>query len=157
MPSKVAFKVARTHGDSLLAVCACCWLKPGSLRPVGSVLCDLIRKFRYQEYDTTSEIHPKVICDSCRWALTELGKDPENSSRELPPNPEYESLSVGTGPVTRTRSDTKCSCPICLIGRMNGLQYKEYEKVHSCKRGRKKTPPNLATMPKVPQFDWQGC
>ena len=95
-----------------------------------------------------------MICDSCRRALSDFGKDPENCSRELPPTPDYESLFVSQGPLTRSKSDPKCSCPICVIGRLNGQDYKQYAQAHSDERGRKKTStatPPTQTLPLCPK------
>ena len=74
MPSKQIFRVPKTHGDALKSVCACCWRKKGPMRDVLDKVSDQLKRFIYSEYNKESDIHPVVICDSCRVTLSYLDK-----------------------------------------------------------------------------------
>ena len=52
--------------------------------------------------------------------------------------------------MTRSKTDTKCDCRICVIGRMNGIEYKLYEKEQSNKPGRIKVTSNTPPAKKLP-------
>ena len=67
-------KVARTHGDSLLIVCAVCWRKKGSVRPVTDKMSGLICQFVFEDYSKDNGVHPSVICDGCRKTLGDIDK-----------------------------------------------------------------------------------
>ena len=67
-------KVARTHSDALMVICACCIRKGGTMRPVSATVAELLQRFRDSGYDKDSGDFPVVICDSCRVAITKLGK-----------------------------------------------------------------------------------
>ena len=77
-------------------------------------------------------------------------QNPVNPKGRLPPTPDYSSLSEIVRPVTRASSDTKCSCHICFIGRMNGHEYKQYDKLHSNKAGRRKSKPDTPPAKTLP-------
>ena len=64
----------RTHDDSLNLVCAACWRKNKSVRTVSESLADLLRKYVFKDYSMKNSIHPKVICDGCRYTITKLEK-----------------------------------------------------------------------------------
>ena len=74
MPRVKKFRVAKTHGDSLNTICAACWRKKGSVRPVTEKLSELLCLFMYRYYSSDGGIHPFVICDVCRITITGLKK-----------------------------------------------------------------------------------
>ena len=74
MPPVKKFRVAKTHGDSLNTICAACWRKKGSVRPVTEKLAELLCQFVYSDYSREGRIHPSVICDVCRITITGLEK-----------------------------------------------------------------------------------
>ena len=49
-------------------------MEEGGLRPVKSVMPELIQKHVDNEYSVTNDIDPVVICDGCRKVLSDLEK-----------------------------------------------------------------------------------
>ena len=74
----------------------------------------------------------------------------DDAKRKLPPTPDYHSLSVNIKPTTRSRAETKCDCQICVIGRLNGAEYLEYEKKMAIKIGRTRSKPETPPSKKLP-------
>ena len=57
-------------------------------------------------------------------------QDPESSKRHLPSTPRYEDLRA-QGPDTRSSSNSKCGCQICLIARMTMAEHTSHAKQQS--------------------------
>ena len=57
-------------------------------------------------------------------------QDPESSKRHLPSTPRYEDLRA-PGPDTRSSSNSKCGCQICLIARMTMAEHNSHAKKQS--------------------------
>ena len=81
---------ARDHTSCLAAICCCCGRKR-SLRPVKAALEIEIHRF-ITAYSLKSNLHLTVICDTCRKTIQATTKDPEQTSRRMPPLMDYKLL-----------------------------------------------------------------
>ena len=104
----------KTHEENLATVCCVCGRKGNKYR---NVTDDLALKVQliHPSYDRSGGIHPTAICSTCRNALSELEKDPEQTRRRIPGKLDYSTIR-GPGVSTRAKTDAGCSCSICSIG-----------------------------------------
>ena len=78
------------HTSCLASICCCCGRKR-SLQPVKAALEIEIRRF-ITDYSLKSNLHPTVICNTCRKTIQATAKDPEQTSRRMPPLMDYKLL-----------------------------------------------------------------
>ena len=81
---------ARDHAACLASICCCCGRKK-SLRLVKETLEIEIRRF-ITDYSLQSNLHPTVICDTCRKTVKATTNDPEQTSRRMPHLIDYKLL-----------------------------------------------------------------
>ena len=109
-------KQKRSHKDNCYVVCAGCFRKSASSRKITKELEITIEDHIYSEFSLDNEAFSKVLCSTCRIALTDLSKHGQNSKRILPPKPDYKNFKFPV-PVTRSSETVDCICTIYLIGR----------------------------------------
>ena len=124
----------KTHEENLATVCCVCGRKGNKYR---NVTDDLALKVQliHPSYDRSGGIHPTAICSTCRNALSELEKDPEQTRRRIPGKLDYSTIR-GPGVSTRAKTDAGCSCSICSIGGLGVNDEKAHNKEISNPLGR---------------------
>ena len=90
---------ARDHTSCLASIC-CCYGRKRSLWPVKEALDIEIRRF-ITDYSLKSNLHPTVICDTCRKTVQATTNDPEQTSRRMPHLIDYKLLFLQTNRPSR--------------------------------------------------------
>ena len=118
-------------------MCAICWLKPKRLINISNETLDNIRVFVNESY-SLDDWMPTVICDTCRRRLIDRAANKDVTLHHV----DYSNLS---SPVILTRGRDVCECSLCVVGRMNFIEYTEYKKRNSAPPvGR---PPSISLSP----------
>ena len=113
MPNK-----AKDHAAMRKSVCAVCFLKPKTLRPISKLASSLICKFVFSEFcDSPWSWLPSHICGICYLEIMRTRDNPSHTLKHV----DYVTLSPPAAVVTR--SVTSWQCSVCSVGRLNGLSY----------------------------------
>ena len=122
-----------SHEQSREKVCGVCFRKPKQYQKISPLVLHLIKKHSYKDYSLQDTYLPVICCMSCVCALKviESGKDGRNL-----PDIDYTDLKKPQAVNTRSAVSEKCCCSICAVARLNGHEYKEYEKTRRAKPGR---------------------
>ena len=95
-------------------MCCVCGRKGNKYRNVTDDLASKVQLI-HPSYDRSGGIHPTAICSTCRKALSEIDKDPEQTRHRIPGKLDYSTIR-GPGVSTRAKTDAGCSCSFCSIG-----------------------------------------
>ena len=119
-----------SHEQSREKVCGVCFRKPKQYQKISPLVLHLIKKHSYKDYSLQDKYLPVICCMSCVCALKviESGKYGRNL-----PDIDYTDLKKPQAVNTRSAVSEKCSCSICAVARLNGHEYKEYEKTRRAK------------------------
>ena len=124
----------KDHEACRLVVCAVCWGESG--RKAGRAVSEAeeaaIREFVVSSYSKRDPRFPAGICDNCHFILRDWIKGQERPR----PLPVAEKFMVDLAMMTR--SSLECTCAICKLARMNGLEWKRF----SDSKNKRKTPFN---------------
>ena len=121
---------AKSHDDFLKIVCGVCTCKSKHNQKITPGVLELIRRHHHPSYDVDKL--PSIICKSCLPTLKELDSKGADARRSLP-NIDYSQYEV---PVRTRAAEAHCTCGWCLVGRMNGLDYRRHEASVKNKPGR---------------------
>lgn len=72
------------HAENRLIVCAVCWKKSSSMRPVAASGLDRIKKYHNPDYDPCDDRQPTALCSRCNNLLLQIDAGAK-SPRSLPP------------------------------------------------------------------------
>ena len=124
MPSKSK----RSHQENCLQVCAICYNESGKKcdRRVSAAEEAAIQQFVCTGYSCGDPNFPWGICRNCCFILSDWISEKANP-RPLPVCDDYDSQIP-----RNTRSLTSCTCRICRLAKLNGLQWKAF--VKRCKK-----------------------
>ena len=122
----------RDHEECRKVVCAVCWGESGKKadRCVSEAEEAALKEFVVSSYSREDPRFPACVCQGCHFALRDWIKGIENPR----PLPVAEKYMVDLA--MKTRSFNECSCSICKLARMNGLQWKQF----SASKRKGKTP-----------------
>ena len=114
--------IKKGHEEHRKAVCAICWCESGqkASRCVSAAQEAALREFVVSSYSLADPRFPTGLCKSCMFILGDWNSGVENP-RPLPVASRYDAVL----PIL-TRSSPECSCTMCKIGRMNGLEWKRF-------------------------------
>ena len=112
-------------------VCVVCYEK-ASRRTLSATDIDTVKKYVIDGYDIKNPDFPCGICTGCNIALSKKRKD---SNFPLPNQVSDYNPQRRIG----LRSSTTCSCKICYIGKLYGIEYLKHTRQHRKKRGRPST------------------
>ena len=129
--------VKLNHHGCRAKVCAVCYGRSGSkaAQSVSDYLEEGIKSFVFAEYSKSDEKFPSGICITCRLTLIEQMTGVSLQERDVPrklmlPDPDHYEVQLDR--VTRFSQQQDCGCRICLLARMNGLEWKKF--VADCKK-----------------------
>ena len=110
------------HETCRQMVCAVCWCESGqkASRGVSVTMEAAIKSHLVSSYSRTDPRFPSGLCSGCTAILFEWIKGLENP-RPLPVAEKYDAVI----PIM-TRSSPQCTCSICKLARMNGLEWKRF-------------------------------
>lgn len=100
------------HAENRLIVCAVCWKKSSSMRPVAASGLDRIKKYHNPDYDPCDDRQPTALCSRCNNLLLQIDAGAK-SPRSLPPV--FDISIVQKTPTTRYTEF--CNCFICETAR----------------------------------------
>ena len=111
-------------------VCVVCYEKAS--RALSASDIEGIKKYVIEGYDVGNPDFPCGICTGCNIALSKKRNDPDSPlpNQVSDYNPERR---IGL------RSATTCTCKICYIAKLYGIEFLKYTRQHRKKRGRPST------------------
>ena len=128
----------KSHEENLKLVCAVCTNLRGkkATRGVSDSEEQDIKKFAFSAYQKGSIYFPQGLCETCHGHLRKLKnvKTEDQGPKLLLPDNYHLDLPHAT----RSQSQSYCSCRWCLLARMNGLEFKLWQK--EIKKGREGKP-----------------
>ena len=126
---------SEAHEQNRVKVCGVCFRKPKPkmFQKISPFILNLIWKHSFNDYSLEDTSLPVIICLSCTQTLKVI--DSGKVDRKLPAV-DYNELVKPQTVSTRSTVSEKCCCTICVVARMNGLEYKQYEKTSREQAGR---------------------
>ena len=121
------------HQKSRSLVCGVCFRKSKHIQKITPVFLTLIQKHSYKDYTLDDQALPNVLCKSCAKCLKVV--DSEKPGRKLPVI-DHSSLVKPVTINTRLGDNETCHCTICDIARLNGHEFKSYQKTQGIILGR---------------------
>ena len=121
-----------THEQFCGRVCAVCYCRSGSkaTKVVTDRLEEMIRKLVFSDYSRTDSQFPSGLCLNCYFSLSDNSKGENTKNKNLGPRllllPESEKFDAELRRVTRSSSDSICQCRICVVRRLNGLEWRRF-------------------------------
>ena len=127
----------KDHETLRKMVCAICWCESGLKASivVSEAQEAALREYVVSSYSRADPRFPLGLCKSCQFILRDWSSNVENP-RPLPVASRYDAVI----PIT-TRSSPQCTCTMCKLGRLNGLEWKKF----SFSKKQQKHPPILKT------------
>ena len=81
-------------------------------------------------YSRNDSQFPSGLCLNCYFSLGDNSKGENTKNKNLGPRllllPEGEKFDAELRRVTRSSSDSICQCRICVVGRLNGLEWRRF-------------------------------
>ena len=126
-----------SHEENRAKICAVCYGRSGSkaTQRVTAILEQGLRSLVFSDYRVSDERFPSGVCTTCRLSLLENMKGSSLGNRDAPRKmllPDPDCYEVKLSKVTRSFSAQECQCMICVLARMNGLEWKRF--VADCKK-----------------------
>ena len=114
-------------------MCGVCLRKPKQYQKISESALVLIKNHSYKDYSLEDTSLPLIICTSCVKTLKVI--DSGQDDRRVP-DVDYQGLTKPQIVNTRSGISEKCCCSLCVIARMNGVDYKAHDKQMRDKPGR---------------------